>query len=79
MNADSPRWSATNSVQKAGGGAGGTSAKATWNDPKTVAGFQWIVDVYQKWKISPPNPASNSRTELWSSKKLAMALSGMPG
>lgn len=51
--------------------------KATYDDPRTVAGIQWNVDVYQKYKVCPPNPAFDSRVELWSSKRVAMVLSGI--
>jgi multiple sugar transport system substrate-binding protein len=51
--------------------------KAMMNDPKTVAGMQWIVDCMQKYKVAIPNPSWDSRVELWSSSKVGMVLSGI--
>ncbi|MCL5994761.1 MAG: extracellular solute-binding protein [Chloroflexi bacterium] len=51
--------------------------KAQYNDANTIAGVQWIHDVMQKDKVALPNPSFDSRTQLWSSGKVAMVLSGI--
>lgn len=51
--------------------------KAKYDDPKTIAGVQWIRDVKQKYKVSLAIPSFDSRVQLWSSGKVAMVLSGI--
>ena len=51
--------------------------KPTYTDPKTIAGFQYQVDAYQKWKTSPANPSFDSRVSLWTSNRVATVLSGI--
>jgi multiple sugar transport system substrate-binding protein len=51
--------------------------KATFDDPNTIAGVQWLHDVMQKYKVALPNPTFDSRVQLWSSGKVAMVLSGV--
>ncbi|MCD6521056.1 MAG: extracellular solute-binding protein, partial [Anaerolineae bacterium] len=54
-----------------------SGTKAKFDDPNTIAGVRWVHDVYQKWKVAIANPSFDSRTQLWSSGKVAMVLSGI--
>ncbi|MFN8492391.1 MAG: sugar ABC transporter substrate-binding protein [Caldilineaceae bacterium] len=54
-----------------------TGTKAKYNDEKTIAGVRWIHDMMQKDKVALPNPGFDTRTQLWSSGKVAMVLSGI--
>jgi ABC-type glycerol-3-phosphate transport system substrate-binding protein len=54
-----------------------TGTKATYDDPNTIAGVQWIRNVMQEDKVALANPSFDSRVQLWSSSKVAMVLSGI--
>ena len=51
--------------------------KANWTNPGTMAGVQWIVDVYNDLKTAIPLGPWDARQALWSSGKLGTALSGV--
>lgn len=51
--------------------------QAQYDDPNTIAGVQWIRDVMNEHKVALSNPSFASRVELWSSRKVAMVLSGI--
>jgi ABC-type glycerol-3-phosphate transport system substrate-binding protein len=49
--------------------------KATYDDPNTIAGVQWIRDAMNN--VGIVNPSFDSRVELWASGKVGMVLSGI--
>ena len=51
--------------------------QANWTNEGTMAGIQWIVDVYHDLKASVPSPTYDVKQQLWSSGKLGTALSGI--
>lgn len=51
--------------------------KAMYDDPNTIASIQWIRDAMNEHKVALQNPSFSSRVELWSSRKVAMVLSGI--
>jgi multiple sugar transport system substrate-binding protein len=54
-----------------------SGTKATWDDPNTIAGLQWVYDCMNTWKIALQKPTFDSRVQLWSSGKVGMVLSGI--
>lgn len=52
-------------------------ATATWGEPGAIAGMQWIQDMYHEVEALPVMADSAAKNQLWSSGKLASALSGV--
>ena len=50
---------------------------ATWDDPKTQAGVQWVSDVYNTLKAGPRFPSGEARYQLWAAKKWGLVFSGV--
>lgn len=51
--------------------------QATWGEPGAIAGMQWIQDMYHVVQALPVMADSAAKQQLWSSGKLASALSGV--
>ncbi|MEZ4731436.1 MAG: extracellular solute-binding protein [Caldilineaceae bacterium] len=51
--------------------------KAMYDDPNTIASIQWMRDAMNEHQVALQNPTFASRVELWSSRKVAMVLSGI--
>ena len=51
--------------------------KANWEDPGTIAGMQWIADVYHEIEACPIMADSATKQQLWSSRKLATVVDGV--
>ncbi|MBV7334375.1 extracellular solute-binding protein [Chloroflexi bacterium TSY] len=51
--------------------------QAMYDDENTIAGVKWIRDAMNEHKVALSNPSFSSRVELWSSRKVAMVLSGI--
>ncbi len=52
-------------------------SQATWGEPGAVAGMRWIQDMYHEIEALPVMADSAAKQQLWSSGKLASALSGV--
>ena len=52
-------------------------SQATWAEPGAVAGMKWIQDMYHEVEALPVMADSAAKQQLWSSGKLATALSGV--